>query len=378
MKKQQRWKSLARAPLTFWRTMVQGHDDFIYDLMPVNIRGMSMVKRWNLLLGGTHLLSRQVRPLNMPLHMHFELTNYCNLQCRVCPTGIGDLRRPPQAMNVDMFERVMREVGPRLLTMSLWSWGESLLHPELREFLRIAGQYPVATLVSTNGQNLDDERVIAALADYPPTYLIVALDGLTDATNAAFRTGAHLAPALEGVRRLAELKRARGQERPVLHMRYIVMQHNEHEVPQVPEFARVHGFDLLTMRTLSIIDAPEDAHRTLLPRAPEYQPYEYRDGQRVQRDDYLCTEPYWFPCLYADGTVTPCIHDAHADYPMGVVTTDNTFRDVWFSAQAAKVRRQLRNKRTGFCVQCPYADRRFDGVCVQAFYPNPLAQRCEV
>jgi len=378
LKQHQRRNSILRAPLTFWRVMVEGRFDFDYDLMPVNIRAMSAAKRWNLLLGGSHLLYRQTHPRNMPLHMQFELTSYCNLHCPVCPTGSGILRRPPQNMDVALFERVLREVGPNLLTMSLWGWGESLLHPQFGEFLRIAQQYPVMTQVSTNGQNLDDEAVISALIDYPPTYLIVALDGLTDETNAVFRQGARLAPALEGVRRLAELKRERGLQRPVLHMRFIVMRQNEHEAKQAPDFARDHGFDLLTMRTLSIISTADETHRALLPESDEYRPYDYSESKRLQRDDYTCTEPFWFPTLLADGYVVPCIHDYQCENAYGVVTRENSFRDVWFSPQAAEVRRRLRGARSGFCLSCPYADRTTEDVSVQAFYLTPGARRCEV
>ena len=41
----------------------------------------------------------------------------------------------------------MDEVGPYLLTASLWVWGKSLLHPGLHETLRIARRHPVLTLL---------------------------------------------------------------------------------------------------------------------------------------------------------------------------------------------------------------------------------------
>jgi len=101
----------------------------------------------------------------------------------------------------------MNEAGPYLLSTSLWGWGEPLLHPELPEILRLQQGRGIVTFLSTNGQNLDDERILKALIDYPPTYLIVALDGITNQTNSKFRVGARLEPALEGVQSLARMKR---------------------------------------------------------------------------------------------------------------------------------------------------------------------------
>lgn len=61
----------------------------------------------------------------------------------------------------------------------------------------------MTTLLSTDGQNLDDREVLQALIRYPPTYLIVCIDGVTDETNSIFRVGAKISPALAGVRHLA-------------------------------------------------------------------------------------------------------------------------------------------------------------------------------
>ena len=47
----------------------------------------------------------------MPLHMQFELANYCNLRCPVCPTGSKSLNRPPVSMDAELFERIMDQVG---------------------------------------------------------------------------------------------------------------------------------------------------------------------------------------------------------------------------------------------------------------------------
>jgi radical SAM protein with 4Fe4S-binding SPASM domain len=355
-----------------WGILVQGRYDFTYDLMSLSAQRMSLTKRLNLFLSGANLIYRRPMPWSWPLHMQIELTNYCNLRCPVCPTGIRSVRRPAAAMDPELFKRMMTEVGPYLLTASLWAWGEPLLHPELREILRTARGYPVATLLSTNGQNLDDDCVIDALISYPPTYLIVAIDGLTDETNSEFRRGAKLAPILSGVRRMAERREEEGLSLPLLHMRYIVMKHNQHEVPYLEDFAREKGFDLLTVRTLSIIDASEQTHRELVPDLDRWAPYEYDKGKRVRRQDFFCLEPYWFPTVFADGTVVACEQDYNAQYAFGAVSEDTSFADLWFSRRSARIRKDIRDNPDGFsfCRNCPYADRRTTDVSIEAIHLN--------
>ena len=368
MRARERLQSLARTPQLLWNVLLRARYDFIYDQMPVSVRRMSLAKRVNLFKAGGNLVRRRLAPWSWPLHMNIELTNYCDLRCPICPTGAREMSRRPEAMPVGLFERLMAEVGPYLLTASLWDWGEPLLHPQLADILHVARKYPVATLLSTNGQKLNDDRIINALITHPPTFLIVAIDGLTDETNSRFRTGARLEPALSGVRRLAELKRQNALKLPLLHMRYIPMKHNEHEVPLVSDFAREAGFDQATIRTLSIIDAPEQPHQELIPDAKDLRAYAYENSRRVRRDDFVCMEPFWFPAIYADGTVTGCDQDYNAQQPMGSLSGGASFADIWSSRQAAGVRRLIRDtsQKLSFCANCPYTDRPISHCSIEA------------
>lgn len=340
-------RALLRAPSLAWDVLLRGRYSFIYDRMPMLAAGMDRAKRLNLFMSGANLLYRRPRPWSMPLHMQFELTSFCNLRCPVCPTGTRLLGRPPQAMDVALFERVLEETGPYLLTMSLWGWGEPLLHPRLAEMLRVARKYPAVKLLSTNGQNLDQPRVLDALISEPPDYLILALDGLTDETNTRYRVGARMEPALEGIRKLAEMKRARGLRLPVLNMRFIVMKHNQHELPLLEDFARRHEFELLSIRSLYMIESTTNERtREELPPAGE---------RGAGRDGFICQHPFWFPTVFADGTLVLCEQDYGADLSAGRVADGVSFRQLWYSDATARLREQIRDHPEGvsFCRKCP-------------------------
>lgn len=375
MRTSERARGLLRSPKLLWQILIQGRYDFVYDQMPVSVRGMSLAKRWNLFKAGGNLVHRRLTPWSMPLHMEFELTNYCNLRCPVCPTGSKLLNRPPQAMDSGLFEDVFAQVGPYLLTATLSVWGEPLLHPKLAQILRAARKYDVFTLLFTNGQVLNNERVLEAILAFPPSHLIVAIDGLTDETNVQFRVGSKLAPVLAGVQRLAEIKRQKGLTFPILHMRFIVMKHNQHQLPDLRDFAVRNGFDFLSIRTLSIIDAesPDQIHRELVPDQPDFSAYVYKDNMRVRREGFICQQPFWLPAMFADGTVVACEEDYNAQQPLGVLQDGVSFRDIWFSPRAAQVRQRIRDhpETLSFCRNCPFADRATSDCSIQASVLNP-------
>ena len=374
MRLKERIHGLLRSPKLTWDVIFRGRYSFVYDQIPFTMNRMSMGKRLNLFKAGFNLVYRQLTPWNMPLHLQMELTNYCNLRCPVCPAGIRAIKRKPLSMDVDLFNRVIDDVGPYLLTVSLWAWGEPLLHPELHKILCSIRKHKIAILLSTNGQNLNEERVIEALTREPPTHLIVAIDGLTDETNTKFRVGAKLNPILSGIRRIAEIKQSRGQQLPILHMRFIVMKHNQHEVPQMIDFAKTNHFDLLTVRTLSIIDSEstDQTHRDFVPNKLEFRAYDYKNGTRFERKDFICQEPFWFPTVFADGTLVACEQDYNAQQSLGVISKKVLFRDLWFSRRAASIRKIIRDnpQSLSFCQNCPYRDRECTDVSIKAHFLN--------
>ncbi len=375
MRSWERWQHFAHAPRTAWDLIAHGRHSFIFDYMPMAVRGMSRRQRLNAVRAGLNLVHRRLSPWAWPLNMQFELASHCNLRCPVCPVGTGELARPAQFMDVELFERVMAEVGPYLLMAALWAWGEPLLHPELNRVLAIAGRYPLTTLISTNGQTLDRPGVQRALRENPPAYVIVALDGLTDETNAVYRQGARLAPALAGVRALADWKRRSGARRPILHMRLLAMRHNEHEVPRLREFAADHDFDMVSLRSLSIIDSPDErAHGVLLPQSADLRPYAYEGGRRVRRTDFVCQHAFTFPTLLADGSVVSCEQDYNASRPYGMVGRDRSFSDVWFGAQARAVRKTIRDTAAelSFCRNCPFVDRSTSSCSLESHRLRPF------
>ena len=120
MRASDRWNYLRRSVELTTDILLRGQYDFTYDLMPAPQSQMPVKKRINLIRAGANLLYRRTYPWSWPLHIHVELTNYCNLECIVCPTGIGNLKRQPASIAPAMFGKLMDEIGPYLLTLSLW------------------------------------------------------------------------------------------------------------------------------------------------------------------------------------------------------------------------------------------------------------------
>jgi len=166
------------------------------------------------------------------------------------------------------------------------------------------------------------------------------------------------------------MKREKAQQFPILHHRYIVMNHNEHELPQLRQFSFDNQFDLLTIRTLSIIDTPNDAsYEQMIPNNPNYRAYEYRNGQRVHRRDYICEKAFTQPTVLADGTVAVCSDDYAGYHSYGTLANGSSFKDIWWGKKAEEIRRTVKKDLEAFsvCRNCPYRDRPITDCSIQRF-----------
>jgi radical SAM protein with 4Fe4S-binding SPASM domain len=147
-------------------------------------------------------------------------------------------------------------------------------------------------------------------------------------------------------------------------MRYIEMKHNRHELPELDDFARRHGFDSVAVRRLYTIDSTTDAdlRESLSPVGD----LEHRGGR--PRDSFICQHPFWFPTVLADGTLVLCEQDYNAELGLGRISGDVSFQDLWRSPKAAQVRRAIRDDQdhVSFCRKCPFKELETADCSVEA------------
>ena len=78
---------------------------------------------------------------------YLEITNVCNLACSFCP----GTRREKHFMSPEDFSLLAGRLRPYTDYLYLHLMGEPLLHPELEEILRRAGELGFKVIITTNG-----------------------------------------------------------------------------------------------------------------------------------------------------------------------------------------------------------------------------------
>lgn len=144
--------------------------------------------------------------------IQIEIVGTCNLRCPSCPVGnYGEMRKLGSVggtMPVDYFVKVIDKCKEEILPdhedsfISLYSWGEPLIHPNVGELITYARESGFRTGLSSNLNYIRNlESAIAAGVDE----FVVSLSGFTQEVYARTHAGGDIEKVKINMRMLSEL-----------------------------------------------------------------------------------------------------------------------------------------------------------------------------
>lgn len=285
---------------------------------------------------------------DVPVVDSIELTNVCPMSCAMCPTGSGRMTRDKGRMDRAVFAKVIDELaatGAQTKPLQLHNLGESLLHDELADFVRLATSRGIATELSANPGWLTFD-LYRALEDAGLSRLVVSLDGVDAETLTAVRgRGAKAERAFAHVDAILAHRRATLRATPRLVLQMIRQRKNAHQHEAF--LARYGALGIEGVAAyLKELDANTDESLVAI-GVPGRPPR-----------PYLCRAPWRTVVVLWDGRVVPCCHDANAAVVLGDVK-EATLSEIWRGPAARRLRDDLAGGRPSApCTTCAHrADR---------------------
>jgi len=332
------------------------------DSIPYEYNRVPLKKIINWILVEASVFFKVKKPWGWPTHVQIEPTNFCNLKCALCPVTEG-LKRPSQHMRFSTFKKFIDETQAYLLLIVLWDWGEPFLNPKIYKMISYAKERNIKIVSSTNGHVFADKNHAEKVVKSGLDSIIFAVDGTSQSTYERYRKGGKLDTIVTGIQNVVAAKKTLQSKTPIINLRFIAMKHNEHEIPQLRDFARSLGVDAVTLKTLNPhsdgkIIANEEYGNQFIPENPSYRRFKY-DNQthsRIRRRINLCKDLWNSPALHSDGKVCLCTFDTNAKYVFGDITQQN-FREIWKGDLYLSMRRQFRNnyQQIPICADCTFA-----------------------
>ena len=297
----------------------------------------------------------------LPVVDQIELTSHCPMTCLMCPRGRNALTRPEGFLSVELFERILGQLDPhkQFKPLTLHNLGESLLHPQLDQMLRLAAGAGFQPELSVNPGMLPLERYIQ-LADAGLRRLVFSVDGTDAGTLTQIRgKAARASRAFDHLEAVLEHRKAHPDHGPELVLQMIRLAPNRH---QWDGFVQRYAHRKLPRVTAYLKDPDantKDAEGTLMV-----------DGARA----FLCRAPWLSVVVLWDGRVVPCCYDEDAHNVLGDLNVQ-LLTDIWAGKPAQQLRAQLKNGQVQaghICAQCAHRPDRFRRPSLQAMRSEPL------
>ncbi|WP_038028574.1 radical SAM/SPASM domain-containing protein [Thermonema rossianum] len=302
-----------------------------------------------------HLSKALRRPLvwGAPAAIAVEPTTACNLRCPECPSGLRRFSRPTGKLSFELYRRMIDEVAPKALYLTLYFQGEPYLHPQFFELVNYAHRKGLFTITSTNGHFLDAERARHTV-ESGLDRLIVSIDGVTQQSYAAYRKEGQLQKVLEGIREIVAWKKKLRSLTPEVVLQFLVVRPNEHEIPAIRQLAKELGADRLVLKTAQIYDFEDGS--PLIPTIERYSRYRQLPNGKYAIKNSLknqCWRMWNGFVMTWDGRLVPCCFDKDAQHQMGQFP-QQSIAAIWQSPPYRQFRQQLLHARKNIdiCRNC--------------------------
>jgi len=202
-----------------------------------------------------------------PSVVTFAVTDYCNLDCKMCPFQRSDIEK--KHLDFALIRKVIDQIYPYKPYISLCGRGEPFLHPEFFEIISYIKSKGLWCAVDTNGTLI--EKNVDQLLSSKIDLVNVSIDSVGEIQDQIRGTPGAFQKAVDGIRAL----RAKSPKfRPMIRINCVITGYSSAHLEEVYELAKDLGIDILNLchsmyvRTERMLHAQEKLSQNL-PRARE-------------------------------------------------------------------------------------------------------------
>ncbi|MDI3504209.1 MAG: hypothetical protein PWP64_1145 [Candidatus Cloacimonadota bacterium] len=295
------------------------------------------------------VFTKRVILRHLPPAVMIEPTNFCNLKCPLCPSGNGSLKRARGIMTKSDFAQIVKQIHREVGMLILWNQGEPYLNPDFNSMVEFAAAHHLYTMTSTNASlPLDCEAIIQSGLNK----IIISMDGVSEDTYNSYRINGNYDLVLSNMQRLVAAKKRLKSQTPYIVWQFIIMSHNEHEIPLVRKRAQELQVDKLEFKTAQIYNSEDLKY---LPTDHKLSRYSAQEKHFEIKHKILnrCRRLWTQPVINWDGELSICCYDKDIIFKIGNVF-DQGFSKLWFSEKLNQIRARILQDRQSIeiCHNC--------------------------
>jgi pyruvate-formate lyase-activating enzyme len=315
----------------------------------------------------------------LPCTLVIDPCTFCKLRCPYCSVGNRSIQRTKGVFPQELHRQMMAELGPYQFLIWYFNTGEPLLNPEFPVMIKQASAREICPIVSTNLSLVLSAEQVDELLLCGLTIVAVSLDGASAETYGRYRRGGDYDLVVSNMVRLVQRKQELGLQYPLIEWRFLVFEHNYHELDHAKMLAQSYKVDLLEMFPgVAPPDAPEGVNAVSSPHIPvplsgpaferalsrkdttlrmlladEQDHFAMHSGEGLfsQKCDFL----YLGAALFPNGSIGPCCVSNDEVFDFGVFDGSLPFRKIWNNEKYQQARGGFSTGAISdvICSQCP-------------------------
>ena len=281
--------------------------------------------KWETYFRRTKLLSSPApgkwELIDFPLEVALELTNYCNINCIMCP--VPNLKRSRGFMDEGVFKKVAEDISQESGFLFMpQGFGELFLNnkwSQLIDFASNRGIQPI--IILTNGMLLNETNIPKLINKVD--VILVTIDGATAKTYESVRVKGNFEKVTKNIEKFLEIRG--NNESPHLVLRIIKMKETGGEIASFHEYwsKKIEKGDIIHIADYN------DWAGSVTERGI--------DEIKTQKDRRPCRMLWKNLTVYYDGRVSPCCYDAEGDLIIGNVSNQG-LKEIWNGAPLRNMR----------------------------------------
>jgi MoaA/NifB/PqqE/SkfB family radical SAM enzyme len=275
-----------------------------------------------------------------PAVISFETSSVCNLSCQECICGRNELVRNHKFPNPNLFSKIIEQSAKKSSYIQLFFQGEPLLNPQLPAYIKICTKKKLASSVSTNA-NVYSEKIISGLVDNQLSKIIVSFDGASQESYAEYRKGGNIQNVKRFIRNLAQYKRNKNSNFPIIETQFLVNKKNESDIKKAKAISMNLGSNIFRTKTMQIYS--EEGFRKFLPINKKYSRYyKNKENNYISKTKKTkgCRRLWTTFVVSSDGCAGLCCYDKNTSFALGSIET-KTIKTIWKSEKFNLYRKAL-------------------------------------
>ena len=324
-----------------------------------------------------------------PSVVTFAVTDYCNLNCKMCPFQRSDIKK--NHLDFGLIRKLLDQIHPFKPYISLCGRGEPFMHPQFFEIVSYIKSKDLWCGVDTNGTLI--EKNVDKLLNSKIDIVNVSIDSVGEIQDKIRGIPGAFQKAIDGIKAL----RAKAHKfRPIIRINCVISGYSFEHLGEVYELAKELGVDILNLchsfyvRTEKMVRAQEKLCRnlpqpnekiswdtvdidagsidykelattigrlrrkdegvivTVLPDLPDYEILQRYYSFKGFIDKKTAKCAWKHTNIYPNGDVEMC----DGLYPMGNLN-DSDFLEIWNNENFREFRREIKKrKRFPICSAC--------------------------